>query len=84
MRHRILQETVRRANLWVRISAEFPVALDPKLLEILACPLCKTEVRPTPDGKGLVCGSCRRRYPVVDDIPIMLVEEAIVEEEGRP
>jgi uncharacterized protein len=58
------------------------VALDPKLLEILACPLCKTEVRLTRDGTGLVCGTCRRRYPIVDDIPIMLIEEATVEAEG--
>jgi len=58
------------------------VALDPKLLEILACPLCKTEVVLTRDGTGLLCGTCRRRYPIVDDIPIMLIEEATVEAEG--
>jgi uncharacterized protein len=58
------------------------VALDPKLLEILACPLCKTEVSLTRDGTGLVCATCRRRYPIVDDIPIMLIEEATVEAEG--
>lgn len=58
------------------------MALDPKLLEILACPLCKTEVSLTRDGAGLVCGTCRRRYPIVDDIPIMLIEEATVEAEG--
>jgi uncharacterized protein len=60
------------------------VALDPKLLEILACPLCKTEVKLTADATGLVCRSCRRRYPIVDDIPIMLVEEASIEPEDRP
>lgn len=53
--------------------------VDPKLLEILACPLCKTEVRPTPDGTGLVCRTCHRRYPIVDDIPVMLVDEATLE-----
>lgn len=58
------------------------MAIDPKLLEILACPLCKTEVRLTGDGTGLVCGTCRRRYSIVDDIPIMLIEEATVEAEG--
>ena len=58
------------------------MALDPKLLEILACPVCKTEVRLTADGTGLQCGTCRRRYPVVDDIPIMLIEEATVDAEG--
>lgn len=52
--------------------------VDPRLLEILACPLCKTEVQATPDGAGLVCHKCRRRYPIVDDIPIMIVEEATI------
>ena len=60
------------------------MAIDPKLLEILACPLCKTEVTITPDRTGLLCRSCRRRYPIVDDIPIMLVEEATILPEDRP
>lgn len=60
------------------------MALDPKLLEILACPECKTEVRLTSDGSGLVCRTCLRRYPVVEDIPIMLVEEASLDGEDRP
>jgi uncharacterized protein YbaR (Trm112 family) len=59
------------------------VAIDAKLLEILACPLCKTEVRLTQDGTGLLCNTCHRRYPIVDDIPIMLIEEATVEPGGR-
>jgi hypothetical protein len=59
------------------------VTIDPRLLEILACPVCKTEVRPTADGAGLVCGSCHRRYPIVEDIPIMLIEEATTESGGR-
>lgn len=59
------------------------MAVDSKLLEILACPACKTEVRPTPDGQGLVCGTCRRRYPIVDDIPVMLIDEATLEP-GEP
>ena len=59
------------------------MAVDPQLLEILACPVCKTEVTPTPDGAGLLCRTCRRHYPVVDDIPIMLVEEATIQSEDR-
>lgn len=59
------------------------MAIDPKLLEILACPMCKTEVRLTEDGRGLACATCKRRYPIVDDIPIMLIEEATVVPEGR-
>ena len=48
--------------------------IDPKLLEILACPACKTAVRL--DGERLVCTQCGRRYPIRDGIPVMLVEEA--------
>jgi uncharacterized protein len=60
------------------------LALDPGLLEILACPECKTGVTPSPDGRALVCGSCGRRYPVVDDIPVLLLEEASPPGGDRP
>jgi uncharacterized protein YbaR (Trm112 family) len=55
------------------------VPIDPQLLQILACPVCKTAVKPAPDDTALICDTCRRRYPVVDDIPIMLVEDASIE-----
>lgn len=48
--------------------------IDPTLLELLACPACKTAVRE--EGDRLVCVRCGRRYPVRDGIPVMLVEEA--------
>jgi uncharacterized protein YbaR (Trm112 family) len=48
--------------------------IDKELLAILACPLCKAEVRE--EGDRLVCASCGRRYPVRDGIPVMLIEEA--------
>ena len=54
--------------------------IDPRLLEILACPACKTEVKL--DGDRLVCVQCGRRYPIRDGIPVMLVEEA--EQPGQP
>ena len=57
--------------------------LDPRLLEILACPACHAPVRLLKDGSGLRCEECRRIYPVVDDIPVMLVEEARFEESSR-
>jgi uncharacterized protein YbaR (Trm112 family) len=57
--------------------------LNPKLLSILACPLCKTEVRLTADEKGLKCMTCHRVYPIRDDIPVMLIDEASIEA-GRP
>ncbi|HWS72421.1 MAG TPA: Trm112 family protein [Thermoanaerobaculia bacterium] len=75
------------------------MAIDNELLEILACPLCKEEVKlvTLPEARrasirdkyrekfrgeepvvesGLQCVSCHRTYPVVSDIPVMLVEEA--------
>ena len=54
--------------------------IDPELLEILACPVCKTPVQVVKDGAGLRCATCRRVYPVQDDIPVMLVDEAKIEE----
>jgi len=59
------------------------MALDPALLEILVCPECKTPVRVVKDGAGLQCGTCHRIYPVKDDIPVMLVDEAEVPAPGH-
>jgi uncharacterized protein YbaR (Trm112 family) len=55
--------------------------LSKELLDILVCPICKTAVRPLADGSGLKCGSCRRVYPVRDEIPVMLPEEAKIAHE---
>ncbi len=75
------------------------MAIDAELLEILACPLCKEEVKPVKLSEkrraavrekfrdkfrgeepvveeGLECTKCHRVYPIVSDIPVMLVEEA--------
>ncbi len=74
--------------------------IDAELLEILACPLCKEEVKPVPISEarqgairdkfrekfrgeepvveqGLQCVKCHRIYPIVSDIPVMLVDEAL-------
>jgi len=48
--------------------------IDEELLKILACPACKVPVRL--EGDRIVCDKCRRRYPIRDGIPIMLIEEA--------
>jgi uncharacterized protein YbaR (Trm112 family) len=58
------------------------MAISQELLEILVCPICKTPVKLTTDNSGLKCETCRRVYPVRDDIPVMLVEEAKVETEN--
>jgi uncharacterized protein YbaR (Trm112 family) len=64
-----------------RFSPGGGVALiDKELLEVLACPVCKTPVRE--EENTLVCTECARRYPVRDGIPIMLVDEA--QEPGKP
>ena len=61
------------------------MAISQDLLEILACPACKAKVELQPDGQGLKCVQCRRVYPIRDDIPVMLIEEATVEGgEERP
>ena len=56
------------------------MAINPELLEILVCPACKNKVELKPDESGLKCVSCKRVYPIVDDIPVMLVDEAKIEE----
>lgn len=78
------------------------MAIDAELLEILACPLCKEEVRSVSLSEprraavrdkfrdkfrgeepvveqGLQCVKCHRIYPIVSDIPVMLVDEALEE-----
>ena len=55
----------------------------PKLLEILVCPVCKGPLehrKNQPEfGTELVCKACRLAFPVKDDIPVMLIDEATVE-----
>jgi hypothetical protein len=52
-----------------------PISKD--LLEILACPKCKGELRLTEMEDGFLCGSCKLIYPIKDEIPVMLIDEAI-------
>jgi uncharacterized protein YbaR (Trm112 family) len=75
-RERSVPATAASAG-WARLSG---MPIDPELLEILACPLCQTPVEVVKDGAGLRCAKCRRVYPVQDDIPVMLVDEATIEE----
>jgi uncharacterized protein YbaR (Trm112 family) len=56
------------------------MAISKDLLEILVCPLCKAQVQLKPDQSGLKCVECKRVYPIRDDIPVMLVDEARIEE----
>jgi uncharacterized protein len=52
------------------------VSLPPQLLSILVCPKCKGELEYREAESSLVCHRCALRYPVRDDIPIMLLDEA--------
>jgi len=54
------------------------MAMPQHLLDILVCPLCKTKVSLLADGSGLQCSTCQRIYPVRDEIPVMLPEEASI------
>jgi len=52
--------------------------ISQELLDILACPACEDRppVHLSEDEKTLVCDQCKRHYPIRDDIPVMLVDEA--------
>ena len=50
--------------------------MDSKLLDIIACPKCKSKVQVNQKKDGLVCEKCHLLYPIRNDIPIMLNEEA--------
>ncbi len=52
------------------------MSISEELLEILVCPQCKGALELTQGGDGLVCRTCRLIYPIEDDIPIMLIDEA--------
>ncbi len=53
------------------------MAISKELLEILACPKCKGDIRMNEKGDGLICDACKLLYPIKDDIPVMLIDEAV-------
>ena len=56
------------------------MALAAELKEVLACPRCKGEVEIREDEKRILCRRCRLAYRIEDDIPVMLVDEAKIED----
>jgi len=50
--------------------------IDQGLFDILACPKCKGDVQYNADKTGLTCDKCKLEYPIRDDIPVMLIDEA--------
>lgn len=55
--------------------------IDKELLEILACPVCKADVKLEKDK--IVCTKCGRRYPIRDGIPVMLESEAVTAKDAK-
>ncbi|MFQ6078537.1 MAG: Trm112 family protein [Thermodesulfobacteriota bacterium] len=53
------------------------MGIDKELLEILACPKCKGDIVVTEKEDGLICKNCKLLYPIRDDIPVMLIDEAL-------
>jgi len=51
--------------------------ISKELLEILACPKCKGDIFLNRTGYGLICKACSLLYPIKEDIPVMLIDEAL-------
>ncbi len=51
--------------------------VDKELLDLLVCPKCKGELELKDEGAGLICQACKLMYPIEDDIPVMLIDEAV-------
>lgn len=58
------------------IGDDEDMAINKELLEILACPKCKGDIKLNDKEDGLVCEKCKLLYPIRDGIPVMLIEEA--------
>ncbi|MBM2802112.1 MAG: hypothetical protein HW419_5 [Deltaproteobacteria bacterium] len=52
------------------------MSISKDLLDILACPKCKGDIHLNQTNDGLICDTCRLLYPIKDDIPVMLIDEA--------
>ena len=52
------------------------MSFNKELLEILTCPRCKGQLTLAPEEVGLVCPACKLEYPIRDDVPVMMVDEA--------
>ena len=53
------------------------MTLNAALLEILACPVCRSGLSVMGEQEGLLCAACAKVYPICDEIPVMLAEEAV-------
>lgn len=53
------------------------MTISKDLLDILACPKCKGDIHLNEKNDGLICTACKLFYPIKDDIPVMLIDEAL-------
>ncbi len=53
------------------------MSISKELLDILVCPKCKGDIKLTKEEDGFICEHCKLKYPIRDDIPVMLIDEAI-------
>ena len=53
------------------------MSISKELLDILVCPKCKGDIKLTKEEDGFICENCKLKYPIRDDIPVMLIDEAI-------
>ncbi len=60
------------------------MAVAPELIELLICPACHGEIEYKDRRNLIICTACGRQYPVRDNIPVMLVEEATIPPARRP
>lgn len=56
---------------------ENKLSLNKELLDLLVCPACKDELELTAEEDGLICRACGQVYPIIDEIPVMLIPEAV-------
>ncbi len=61
----------------IEIGKRGIMVINKELMEILACPKCKGDIVVAEKGDGLICKSCKLIYPIRDDIPVMLIDEAL-------
>jgi hypothetical protein len=59
-----------------KIKGDKSMSINKELLEILACPKCKGDIKLNDTEDGLICENCRLIYEIRDEIPIMLIDEA--------
>lgn len=59
--------------------ARMPAMISQDLLDMLVCPVCHKPLDLKNNGQALKCGICRRVYPIQDDIPVLLVDEAKID-----